>query len=184
MKTTFNRPKLWIENHLQAASWKRRLISNWNASRPSRGFSLVEVVLAIGLTTFALLVMFSLLPVGLNTMQDANRQIVESEIFNTLGSEISSTKFGEPPPHTNDLDAYVTSTRFPMYFDNEGLPVTDPAKAVFTVRCALAPAAASDLSGQIKRVIVSIGYHKDPDKLSDADAFKRQRTFVVADRGI
>ena len=51
------------------------------------GFSLVEVVLAIGIASFSLLVIFSLMGSGVSTLQSSSNQIVETEIFNKIGAE-------------------------------------------------------------------------------------------------
>ncbi len=135
-----------------------------------RAFSLVEVVLAIGLATFALLVVFSLLPAGLRSLQEANRQIVETEIFNALGAELTSTKFDE-------VQAHVAS-RFPLYFDNEGLEVAGAQDATFIVRCLAQPL---EGAGELRRTTVSIGFQRDPDA---AGASPTRRTFLLVDRGL
>lgn len=136
----------------------------------ARAFSLVEVVLAIGLATFALLVIFSLMPAGLKSLQEANRQIVESEIFNSLGAELTSTKFDE-------VEAHVTS-RFPLYFDNEGLEVPGADGASFIVRCQALPV---EGAGELRRTTVSIGFQRDPDLPGSRPT---RRTFLLVDRGL
>src|SRR5690349_17934404 len=133
------------------------------------GFSLVEVLMATGLVTFALLVIFSLLPAGLATLQDANRQIVETEIYNTVGAELASTPFEK-------LTDYQDS-RFPVYFDNEGLEVKNAADAVYYVRCTLAAAELGD--GELRRATVSIGHRRDP---SDPAVKASRRTFLLVNR--
>jgi uncharacterized protein (TIGR02598 family) len=122
-----------------------------NSSLPRRGFTLVEIVLAIGLVAFGLVVVISLLPVGLGSMSDSSRQIVETEIFSTVGAELNSTKFDE-------LENYAAS-RFPVYFDNEGAEVAAGTTAVYTARCRFSP---PENSGQLRRVTVLIGFHTDP----------------------
>ena len=131
-------------------------------SRPSFGphrqnaFSLVEVALAVGIVGSALLVIFSLIPVGLSNLQDTGRQIVETEIYNKIGSELTTTAEYSAPPatinqtRTNLLMTYCSGTipgsatpRFPAYFDAEGNELTPsattgsgaPASAVFFVVC-------------------------------------------------
>lgn len=152
-----------------------------SSPRPSRsrarpcsraGFSLVEVVLAIGLVTFAMLVIFSLLPVGLFSLQESNRQIVETEIFNTVGAELSSTPFDQ-------LTNYQT-TRFPIYFNNEGTEVSSSNNAIFYVRCN-APVAESN--AELNRVTVLIGYRRDPAQ-TNTTAKASKRTFLLVNRGI
>jgi len=131
------------------------------------GFSLIEVVLAIGIITFVLLVVFSLMPVGL---QDANRQLVNSEIFGRIEAELAFTPY--------DSVAAYQATRFPRYFDNEGLEVRNRNLAQFIVLC---DEPVSDLGGELKRITVRIGFNVNPDDSQQSNVSKR--TFVVADRG-
>ncbi|CAN5758044.1 hypothetical protein BH09VER1_BH09VER1_12860 [soil metagenome] len=139
--------------------------------RGGKGFSLVEVVLAIGLVTFAMLVIFSLLPVGLFSLQESNRQIVETEIFNTVGAELSSTPFDQ-------LTNYQT-TNFPMYFNNEGTKVSTTNDAIFYVRCST-PLVESNT--ELSRVSVSVGYRRDPAQTNTTARFSK-RTFLLVNRG-
>ncbi|MEZ0297399.1 MAG: Verru_Chthon cassette protein B [Candidatus Methylacidiphilales bacterium] len=134
------------------------------------GFSLVEVTLAIGLVAFAIVVIFSLMSVGLATLQEANRQIVETEIFNTVGSELSSTPFDQ-------LSTYC-SARFPVYFDNEGVETTSVPNRVFTARYEIA---APEGAGELRRITVSVGYQHDP---TETGYKPTKRTFLIANRGL
>lgn len=136
------------------------------------GFSLVEVILAIGLTTFAALVVFSLLPVGLLSLQDTNRQIVETEVFNTVGAELASTPFDK-------LTNYQT-TRFPVYFSNDGVEVATGAESSFTVRCS---SPEIEPGGELNRVTVSIGYRRDPDQTNGSGRISK-RAFLLVNRGL
>lgn len=135
-------------------------------SAPSRlgrcAFSLVEIILAVGLVTFAVLVLFALLPVGLNSLGDANRQIIETEILNTVGAELSSTAFDQ-------LDNYQSS-RYPIYFNNEGSEVKAADSPVYIVRCQIAPLEPGD---QLRRAVVQIGFHVDPNSAASANLVKR-----------
>ncbi len=141
--------------------------------RPSSraGFSLVEVLLATALVTFAMLVIFSLIPAGLSSLQDTNRQIVETEIFNTVGAEMSSTPFAS-------LDTY-SANRFPRFLDNEGLEVAQAEDAAFTVRCVVTNSTGPG-SGELRRATVSIGYRRDPNA---PGAKTTKRSFLLANRG-
>ncbi len=130
--------------------------SGQSAASALHGFSLVEVMMAIGLITFAMLVIFSLIPTGLGLLHDAGRQVVETEIFNTVGAELAAT------PFTN-MDAYQASNAL-VYYDVEGQKVAED-KAVFHVRCDLAAAefvTAENPFGELRRATVSIGFHRDP----------------------
>ena len=146
--------------------------STVGATAGRRGFSLVEVTFGIGLIMFAALVIFSLLPVGLVYLQDSNRQIVETEIFNTVGAELASTPYEQ-------LASYQ-STRFPVYFNNEGIEVDADEDPIFTVRC---NAPVAEAGGETSRMTVLIGFRRDPAG-SDADGKVTKRTFLLVDRGI
>ncbi len=57
----------------------------------ARGFSLVEVVIAIGIVAFALLAVLGLLPVALGTNRDATQETEAANIAALLESDIRST---------------------------------------------------------------------------------------------
>lgn len=90
---------------------------SWNASVLSKkraaAFSLVEVVLALGVMSFCLLTVIGLLPVGLTTLRDAAQQTVEGQIVQRVGSQMQLTQFTQ-------LDDHFGGKVF--YFDDEGTP--------------------------------------------------------------
>ena len=135
------------------------------------GFSLVEVVLATGLATFALLVIFSLMPAGFSALQASSRQIAETGIFNALGAELAATKF-------SDLAGSV-SDRFPVGYDGEGLEQSGTNGAVFIADCMLHP---PELQGQLQRASISIGYRQAPGNAVPANVVRR--SFLLVDRGL
>jgi uncharacterized protein (TIGR02598 family) len=140
----------------------------------SRGFSLVEVVIAIGIVSGSLLTMLSLLSVGQSSLQDGSRQIVQSEIYNTLGSELAETDF-------SDLNGYCSSSssnggRFPAYFDVEGVETSSSNVAVYTAECVLSG------SGETRQATVRIGFHQDPLRADTATIKADKRTFLLANR--
>jgi uncharacterized protein (TIGR02598 family) len=80
-----------------------------------QAFSLVEVVLAIGVTSFALLGMVALLPIGLKNSHQASDAMTQAQIVQYARNELELT------PFTN-LPSWNSST--PLYFDSQGLPTT------------------------------------------------------------
>src|SRR5687768_5119038 len=58
-----------------------------------QGFTLVEVTLAIGVVSFAMIAMLGLLPVGLTTFQEASTLSVRSQIAQALASEVGRTDY-------------------------------------------------------------------------------------------
>jgi uncharacterized protein (TIGR02598 family) len=129
------------------------------------------VVLAIGLVMFSAVVILSLLPIGLNSLQDSSRQIVETQIFKAIEAEMSATSYDK-------LEDYQAS-RFPMYFSPEGVEMSGGEDAPFTVRCG---SPVVETGGEAKRVTVSIGYHQDPIQ-TNARGKISKRTFLLVDRG-
>jgi uncharacterized protein (TIGR02598 family) len=102
--------------------------SNLNVLRGNalrRGFSLVEVVMAFGILSFALIGIVGLLPAGLSQFRESMDLTIQSQITQELVSEVQRTGYA-------DLSG-LASTR---HFDAEGagVPDTDSAySAVITV---------------------------------------------------
>ncbi|CAN5346321.1 hypothetical protein BH09VER1_BH09VER1_27950 [soil metagenome] len=96
----------------------------------TRAFSLVEVVLAIGIVSFAMVSILGLIPVGLHTFRSAMDLSVEAGIAQKLVADVQRTDFQN-----------LQSTNF--CFDDQGIPVA-PAGAVFTAQVAQPQALAAD----------------------------------------
>ncbi len=112
------------------------------------GFSLIEVVVATGLCTYALVVIACLLPMGLGTVQIANSQIVETEIFNRIWLEVNTIRFYSLPTYQRlnggTYPDATSNTTGLTYFDKDGGEInsttaqaTAPAGSVYFVYCAL-----------------------------------------------
>jgi uncharacterized protein (TIGR02598 family) len=94
----------------------------------SDAFSLVEVVIALGVTSFALLSMVALIPMGLIQAREASDTTTESQIVQYARNEIEMT------PFTN-LSAWSATT---SYYDNQGLPTTKGSvEQIYTVNYAV-----------------------------------------------
>lgn len=87
--------------------------------RPHRaaGFSLVEVVLAIGIVSFAFVALLGLLPAGLSTFRTAIDTSNEAHIVQALAGRAQLTDYVRLP----DLD-YANKQEI-FYFDEEGSAV-------------------------------------------------------------
>jgi uncharacterized protein (TIGR02598 family) len=164
------------------------------------GFSLIEVVVAVGLCSFALSVLASLLPLGLGVIQNATEQIVETEIYNNIWSQANTILFADLNTSPSPFAAGASE----LYFDLDGnqLPsVTGggpPAGTVYMASCTLQPPntttlppidaqfAASSGPGLVL-ARVQIGYHIDPanDPVNVApstDSRVTTRTFLLVKR--
>src|SRR6187402_786674 len=96
-------------------SSKRRIHSR------QRAFTLVEVVLALGVASFGLISMLGLLSVGLKTFHDAINATTESEITQQLANQLRLANF------SSVQNATTTST---YYFNQEGV-ATNAAGAIY-----------------------------------------------------
>ncbi len=121
------------------------------ASRKSaRGFSLAEVVIALGITSFALVAMLGVIPVGLQSIKDSVQVTSQAAITETLVANAQRTPWDK-------LDAWNGTVR---YFSVEGRPLANANSAVFEVTTLLVksvPAASSGLPHQqLARLTVEI----------------------------
>ena len=85
-----------------------------------KAFSLVEVALALGMTSFGLLSMIALLPLGLMTARKAADLTTQAQIVQFARNQMELTSF-------TNLASWNTVV---LYFDNQGLPTTvnDPQR--------------------------------------------------------
>ncbi len=77
------------------------------------GFSMVEVVVAVGITGFALLALVGLLPHGIETMREAANISAEARISQYLVGEVMLSEWEE----IGDFDGQY------RYFDNQSIEV-------------------------------------------------------------
>lgn len=94
------------------------LISHPPAPAQRHAFSLVELVMALGIVAFALLSLLALLPIGLGIMQETSSQSAEASIERSIRGDLNQTTF-------KDLDNLAQKN--PFFFDAAGLPLSDDA---------------------------------------------------------
>lgn len=110
-----------------------------------KGFSLVEVTLAIGIVAFAFVALFSLIPVGLTTFRQAMDTSVGAQIAQRVVSDAQQTDFDALVPTEegqNNLEVEIGGAGNQYYvlpirtFDEQGteVPRTEPAKAIYMAR--------------------------------------------------
>lgn len=87
-----------------------------------KGFSLTEVVLALGIVAFAFIPVLGLLPVGLDASRQAIDATIEAQIVQQLSNEAFQTDF-------SSLDELSTAPLY--YFDYQGNKTTAD-KAIYT----------------------------------------------------
>lgn len=89
----------------------------------SAGFSLVEVTLAIGVVSFAILSVLGSMSVGLSTVRDAKKDTTFAQITNDVGSLLVQTSF-------TNLTSLASGG--PIYFDQAGRQVDTPSTALYS----------------------------------------------------
>ena len=103
-----------------------RFIRDRRRIRRGRAFSLIEVVLSLGIVSFAMVGLLGLLPVGLNTSRQAIDVTIQSQMAQTLRNQIQ----------LGGLSGVEQWAGQHFYFDNQGLQVagaTAPTR-VYTVQ--------------------------------------------------
>jgi len=161
------------------------------------GFSLVEVLLAIGIVSFALLTIFGLIPVGLGAMNNATVSTVQSDIMKTIYAQLESTPFSELPQFAGS-----GNTNFPVFFDYDGGQIKDAKSAtdqgvsfIATVRLeptreTLEPGSNEFVPqerGQFWRGRIYVGHNREPRFNDDGILVNRlnivARPFVLVQKG-
>jgi uncharacterized protein (TIGR02598 family) len=96
---------------------------SWGVS----AFSLVEVVLALGIAAFALLAITGLLPVGVNTQQDSARETAAANLGTAIVSDLWQTgTTGLSARYGVDVTVGGSTV---LFLDESGVPVAEPRAA-------------------------------------------------------
>ena len=82
-------------------------------------FSLIEVTLALGVASFALLTLFALIPIGLKENQNSTSQTAATSVATTLIADLRATPKANS---TSGRFGITFDTPKTLYFDSEGNP--------------------------------------------------------------
>jgi uncharacterized protein (TIGR02598 family) len=99
--------------------------------KPASGFSLVEVVLALGVGAFCLIAVFGLLPVGVQTNRNATSQTAATGILASVIADLRATPTGSVTSTQYQITFGTSKT---LYFDGAGQVATSLSP---TSRCRL-----------------------------------------------
>jgi uncharacterized protein (TIGR02598 family) len=102
-------------------------------SRSSKAFSLVEVVLAIGVVSFAMMAMLGTLPVGLKSSQQSRGQVATANISRQLQGELQQISFNQGSTDELTVQNLDQSS---LYYSLEGTK-TDLAGAYYVASFAV-----------------------------------------------
>jgi len=125
-------------------------------SRLSQGFSLIEVVLAIGVVAFSFVALLGLLPVGMGIFSSSLDTSVHTQIVQRFIADAQQT----------DFDTLLAKTTVTRYFDDEGSEKTAPS--IYTAQMTVKPTTAlpkSAVSTNLATLAIKIA--KDPAHSTD-----------------
>jgi len=104
--------------------------------QPSRGFSLIEVALALGIAAFVLMVLLGMLPIGLTNHQNAERETLATSILSTVVTDLKNSATNQPTIilglTPNPLAAATANATTNYFAENEQL-VSQAANALCRV---------------------------------------------------
>jgi uncharacterized protein (TIGR02598 family) len=149
-----------------------------------RAFSLVEVVLSIGIVAFAFVPLMGLLPLGLDFSRQAVDTTITAQIAQQLKNEALQTDF--TLLSTLDKDEAAA----PGYFDDQGNKSTDPQGAIYKTTYAVS--GSTDLpegiaTGRLKTVTICILNTKANRTSQETDLMKnpdaRKTIVLISDNG-
>ena len=125
-------------------------------------FSLIEVVLAIGVVGFGLVVIIGTLPIGLKSVQNAETLQATSNIANQLRGQMQLLSFNTAASGTNTVQQLAATN---MYYTTDGIATNSTAgyyKASFaanSVSAASNPVAdASFAASNVQSIVVNVAY--------------------------
>ena len=137
----------------------RQRKSPW-CKRAKTAFSLVEVVMAIGMVSFALLGVIALIPEGLMAVQNAETMQATGNIINQLRGQMQQLSFSG-----TSVDSIQSLPNNTYYYSTEGVQTNQAGayyKATFTVSSFTPPAGvgedASFNANSAQNVVVSLTY--------------------------
>src|ERR1700730_4175808 len=97
-----------------------------NRTRSTAAFSIVEVVLALGVAAFCLIAILGLLPAGLNTNQTSTRQTTANGILSAIVADLRATPGTSKKSNLFKIDLTKTKTQT-LYFAGDGTYSTSAA---------------------------------------------------------
>lgn len=148
----------------------------------NHGFSLVEVTLALGVAAFSLLVIFSFLPIGLQTTQRSVEQTASVDILSAVAADLRSTPRGSG----NSVLFGITipsnpvtgpGSIAPIYFDSAGQVVSSASTARYRVTITFL-----DNGGGTKTATLAVLKATWPAAASVADSLGSTEIFAAFDR--
>ena len=113
--------------YLRRSWWSGACRHRWPVDGATSGFSLVEVVLALGFLALTLIPLIGILTHVNQKRYQSDSIFLSSSIANKIISEVHQANRAQ-------IDAWAGSPRLDYYFNYEGLEVSSVDEAAFTAR--------------------------------------------------
>lgn len=107
-------------------------------SSSAKAFSLIEVTLAIGVVSFAVVSILGTLSVGLTTIKDAKKDVTHAQIISQISSSVYQSPFDQ-------LEAFASNG--PFFFDQAGRQLDSSNNALYRATLAVSAGTASTYPG-------------------------------------
>lgn len=142
MQTNFSLPQPVTRAELENARRGFKTCVTSLRGNADRGFSLIEVVIALGVVSFAFVALFGMLPVGLNAFNNSIDSTMESQIAQSVMSQLRQAKFSQLYTLYNDTQAGTSPSFFKpynqrfqpplpgFYYDDQGNAATNSGTSV------------------------------------------------------
>lgn len=169
------------------------------ATKMIKGFSLVEVALALAIAAFGILTVVSLMPASFNNVKSAGNAVTSSRIFQQMLGELQSMDWGtysagQPGwSKLNNLQAGQPTSR--RFFDIEGTRIPEgdddiDRKLVYVAEFYFPPvgvqvtggvaAATGDVRRDMRHVVIRLMESPNPDYIFKEGGIHQERAFTVA----
>ncbi len=137
----------------------------------AQAFSLIEVALAIGLLSFALVAVFGLIPAGMSTFRKAMDVSVGSQIAQRVINDAQQSDWAEL------IKSGATATR---YFDDQGAEVDGAATAIYHVKTVIIPVTnvPGGSNADLATVTVQVANNPGNRAITEADGVWKQQQIV------
>lgn len=160
--------------------------------RGVRGFSIVEVAIAVGIASLAITVILGLMPAGLESIRSAGVTSAQSSIFRQMFGEVQMADWGKGGGGTPGWNGIAPFENQRRYFDDQGSPIPEDASDLdtrlsyvarfsFPSNQVLVPGDGGGAAGVPDMVYLQVDIADVPLKDYDFDQGKRHRsrTMVV-----
>jgi uncharacterized protein (TIGR02598 family) len=143
-----------------------------------RGFSLVEVTLAIGIASFCLISIFALLSSGLTANRDSSNQTIAADLATSLAADLRAAPPADSVAGVDVTPFYGISldgTTGKLYLNEDGSTNAAPvatAGAVFRTSVTVTPPPANSRAASTAWIRITWAASTDPSKMTPAGSYE------------